>query len=186
MHKFLREICEIRSGYTMRQSIDQYVSGEIKVIHAKHLADINGLTLPTINKLSSDHYLVDGDILLSAKGSFVAIVFNKSIGKAVATSSIMILRPKNNSISPEYVVTYLNSAVGQSSLKQISSGAYIKTLTKSELENLEIPIPSLDIQEIIVKLSKNISNQKIISNKKGEAQQRLLNSILNEVNKEKK
>lgn len=186
MNKFLREICDIRSGYTFRQGIDQYESGDIKVIHAKHLSNINGLPLPTINKLSSDHYLVDGDILLSVKGSFSAAVFSKSVGKAIATSSIMILRPRNKNILSEYIMTYLNSATGQSSLQQISSGAYIKTLTKSQLENLEIPIPSPHTQEILAKLSKNISDQKNITNRRNEVQQKIMNSIINEVNKEKK
>jgi len=185
MKRNLKEICEVRSGYTMRQGIDQYEPGEIKVIHARHLADINNTTLPSIDKLSSDHYITDGDILLSAKGSFAAIVFSKSIGKAIATSSIMILRPKDKSISSEYIATYLNSSTGQSNLQQISSGAYIKTLTKSELENLEIPILSPHAQEVLVKLSKNITDQKNINNKKYEVHQKLLNSIINEVNKEK-
>ena len=186
MDKFLREICEIRSGYTMRQGVDKYVPGEIKIIHAKHLADVNNLDLPTINKISSNHYLLDGDILLSAKGSFLAIVFDKSWGKVVATSSIMILRPVVGSISSEYIATYLNSTTGQSELRQITSGAYIKTLTKSELENFRIPIPLLGKQEAITKLSKNITDQKNLNNKKYEVHQKLLNSIINEVNREKK
>lgn len=185
MGKLLREICDIRSGYTMRQGIDQYESGDIKVIHAKHLSNINDLLLPTISKLSSDHYLIDGDILLSVKGSFAAAVFDKSFGKAIATSSVMILRPKNKVVLSEYIVTYLNSVTGQSNLQQISSGAYIKTLTKSELENLEIPIPSPHTQEILVKLSKNITDQKNITSRRNEVQQKLMNSIINEVNKEK-
>ena len=178
MNRVLRENFSIRSGYTMRKNIDDYESGDIKVIYAKHLNSINNLELPTIGKVSSEHYLLDGDILLTVKGSFSAVVFDKSIGKAIATSSIMILRPKDKNISSEFIATYLNSMKGQSDLRQIMSGAHVKTINKSELENLRIPIPPLDTQNMIAKLAHNVIDQKNINYQKNEIQQKILDSIL--------
>ena len=174
----LKEVFDIRSGYTMRKNIDDYESGDIKVIYAKHLSSIDNFGLPTIGKISSDYYLLDGDILLSVKGSFSAVVFDKSIGKAITTSSIMILRPKDKDVSSEFIATYLNSMKGQSDLRQIMSGAHVKTINKSELENLRIPIPPLEMQNMIAKLAQNVIDQKNINYQKNEIQQKILDSIL--------
>ena len=168
-------ISEIRSGYTFRSSLNNYAHGKISVIQAKDITRLCDSEFQKITMTNSSNFLQGGDVLLSVRGDFKAETFYLK-QKSVAASSIIVIRPKNG-INPEYLALYLNSISGQNSLKNISTGAAIKTITISELINLAVPIPPNDIQQRLVLFMQNINQQQELIKKK----MKLLDDILNNV-----
>ena len=53
---------------------------------------------------------------------------------------------------PEYVAWYLNSPIIQNILASHALGSAIKSITKNILEDLEIPIPSIERQKAYIAL----------------------------------
>ncbi len=139
--KKLHELVDIRSGYTFRVAIDSFDQGDVEVIQAKDLGDdFNFATRPKIKFSGEDkHLLKPGEILLSARGYAKAIVYRSSHDKAVASSSLFVLRPKSASIDPSYIALFFNSLLGIKEFIKLSSGASVKTITKEDLGQIEIP-----------------------------------------------
>ncbi len=183
----LRELVEIRSGFTFRDSILVIKPGKVAVIQA---GDINTARLHDATRIEfagDKHLLQAGDVLVSARGTVLARVITPDILPAVAASSVFVLRPHSDSINPRFISRYLNSIAGQGSLLRISSGGYIKTLRKAELEDLNIPIPQPDRQELLVKLGENVDEHERLLRLKQDlveqAYERAMKSIITETNK---
>lgn len=173
--EYLGKISEIRSGYTFRSSLNDYAHGNTNVIQAKDITKLTNSSFPKVQITNANHYLQDGDILLSVRGDFKAEVFHLK-QKSVASSSIIIIKPKNG-IVPEYLALYLNSTSGQNSLKSIATGASIRTLTISELSNLKVPITSADLQQRLILFSRNVNRQQELIKNKTKLLDDLLNSV---------
>jgi len=156
----LGDFTEVKSGYSLKSSLTNYEKGDINVIQAQDLkvpdfTDLLKITIPNSEK----HALIPGDILLSARGEFVARVFREKRLKAIASSSLFIVRVKSPKVMPEYLVHYLNSRTGQSQLERASTSTYIKSISKTNLDELEIPIIPLKEQELVVRLANNLQSQ---------------------------
>jgi restriction endonuclease S subunit len=84
-------------------------------------------------------------------------------------------------VLPEYISQYLNSSKGQDDLSEIVSGSYIGAILRKDLENIDIPIPSVQKQKTIVNLFNNIQDQQSISNQENMIKQNIINSIYRKV-----
>ena len=157
MKTSLKNITTIATGiYT---TSDAY--GNVFYLQAKHFNEkgvIEILPKPEIwlNEKNGKHLLKNGDILFAAKGTKnFAAVFNTKIGNAVASSTFMILRINNeqiNKILPEYLAWWLNNTECQRFLKNLAIGSALPSISKAALQELDIFIPDLKKQKMILKL----------------------------------
>jgi restriction endonuclease S subunit len=154
----LGELFEIRTGYTFRDSIAELERGGVAVIQAGDINAARQSGLPRIDFNGTRHLLQVGDILLSARGATVARTVSPDLLPAVASSSVLILRPKSPDINSRFMTRYLNSHAGQAVLSKIMSGAYIKTIRKSELQELLVPMPPLKTQQKLVELGATVDD----------------------------
>ena len=159
--KKLHELVEIRSGYTFRSSIDTFPPGGTEVIQAKDLGVNFGFTLRPKIAFPGDtkHLLQSGDILVSARGYAKAHLFKSSNTKAVASSSIFVLTPKNNHVSPEFITLFFNSLPGIKAVDELSSGASVQSITKENLGQIIIPEIPPDKEHSLGKAVQSIDNQ---------------------------
>lgn len=99
------------------------------------------------------NYLKAGDILLATKGiDHFAVVYDEQYAPAIASSVFTILRIKEtNTVLPEYLQWYLNHPVTAKKLAAASKGTSTPLITRDVIEQLELPIPSLEKQENILK-----------------------------------
>lgn len=153
--KKLSEICDIRFGVA-EQTAD---IGEIAYIQINQFDDkgikndANQSRLPNSDKFEA-YLLMEGDVLFAAKGNkLFAWAYTHLKGKAVASSSFFILRPKQNVVNVKYLETYLNTPLAKSSFLQIGAGTNIFSIRKSELGAFQIPLPSLEQQKRIAALA---------------------------------
>ena len=100
------------------------------------------------------HILNQGDILFAVKGrEFFAVVYDGRYAPAVSSSTFLVLQVKAKNILPEYVVWFLNHSKSQAILWSMARGTAISSITKSTLEQIEIPIPSVSKQNSILEFS---------------------------------
>ena len=103
---------------------------------------------------NNKHLLSSKDLLFAAKGNKNICIITPETNKAcVASPSFIVIRIKNKEkILPEYVAWYLNSPIIQNLLQSNALGSAIKSITKNVLEDLEIPIPSIERQKAYIEL----------------------------------
>lgn len=101
-------------------------------------------------------FLSTGNLLFAAKGSNnFCVVFRESDCPAVASSSFLILRIKDKSmVLPEYVCWYINLDATLKYLQSEAKGTGIPSISKATLEELEIPVPSVETQWTIVEIAR--------------------------------
>ena len=66
--------------------------------------------------------------------------------------STFVLKPNKKNIVPKYLVYYLRSDFIQNEIKKSLKGSTLAGIRKNKLEELEIPIPSLETQQKIVEI----------------------------------
>jgi len=162
--KRLKDLVDIRSGYTFRMAIDSFPDGNVEVIQSKDLNDdFNFTTRPKINFPGDNNHLVkSGDILFSARGFAKAVLYRDTKSPAVASSSLFVLTPRGCDIDAAFLVMYLNSVDGMKEFIRLSSGSSIKTITKDDLGNIEIPEIPPDKQRILGGLVQTINDYRAL------------------------
>ena len=99
------------------------------------------------------------DILFSAVGTVGKIAFvDFKPDNFDVNESTFVLKPNKENIVPKYLVYYLKSDNIQREVKKFLKGSTLAGLRKNNLENLEIPIPSIETQEKIVGILDNFTN----------------------------
>lgn len=99
--------------------------------------------------------LQEGDVVLLAKGNSIRAAYvTKKVAElnVIASANFILLRPNTDVLVGEVLVAYLNSALGQSRLNSISTGAAIKNVSLSNLKKVEIELPELNKQHEIAEL----------------------------------
>lgn len=150
----ISDIATVLSGIYAKPDLH----GEVYYLQAKHFNKDREFD-PTVEPdLEADgkilkHMLQAGDVLLAAKGHYNFAVHYKGIRPAVASSMFIIIRLNDKrAILPQYLKWYLNLNRTQIVLSKLSRGTALPSLTKSQVEQLVVEIPTLEKQEIIVKL----------------------------------
>ncbi len=170
--KNLKNVAEVITGYTFRKALGVRSEGKMAVIQSKHVLDNLYIIKDTLPKIDLQEYqtkaiIKENDVIISARGNFRASVIRGDVIDMIASSSVYILRIKDKSILPEYLAIYLDSRQGQKQINNKTTGGAIKTISRSDLENLTISVPSKDVQNKIINLYKNNQRQQqLLTNKK--------------------
>lgn len=102
------------------------------------------------------HLLKRDDLLVVAKGNRnTCYVFNDDSRKAIASSTFLVVRiaeKEKSKILPAYLAWFINHPQSQTFLGGLSKGSGISSLSVVSLGELEITIPTLDKQELILKI----------------------------------
>lgn len=182
----LNEIAEIITGYTMRSAPSYSRLSNLRIIQAQNITpglylnadELHQVHLENISINSS--YVKSGDVILASRGRFHANVV-KANQEILATSSVYIIRPSNNSVKPEFLAVYLNSSSAQKAFNKVSSGGSIKSLLRGDLEQLEIPLPTTKVQDTVVSIAKNIEAQSSLLERKNQLNEELIEGTLNNI-----
>ena len=94
--------------------------------------------------------LKERDLIFSVRGTIGKVAV---VTKTLENSNIspnLIRLSLNPGINPQYLEIVLKSEIGQSQIDRLTSGGVQPTITKRDILSIEIPLPSLDIQNEIV------------------------------------
>lgn len=156
----LGEICsKIGSGATPSGGSRVYIENGISFIRSQNVYNLNfdyeGLTHITdeaAKKLNGVTIEKD-DVLLNITGDSVArtCIVPKNVLPARVNQHVSIIRPKEKTILPKFLNYYLASPYMQSVMLglAVGKGASRNAITKTMIENFEVPYPPLETQKKI-------------------------------------
>ena len=98
--------------------------------------------------INSKWKLRAGDILLSKSGTIgkAGIVRNGAVG-AIAANGLFVIRVKEGTIDPHYLLAYLQSTEANAWLEDRARGAAAKHLSMASINELPVALPPLQIQQ---------------------------------------
>jgi len=180
----IKDITQIQTGLFAKPS----GMGELVYLQSKHFDEyghMHAVLHPDLaaDRISEKHLLKDGDVLFSAKGTKnFAAVFENYNEPSVASTSFFVIRPTDKKLLPQYLAWVLNSHTTQILLKGQAIGTSIPSISKQVLENLEITVPSIEMQKAILQITKLRNKEKSLKQKietlrEKQIQQQIINAI---------
>lgn len=163
MKTTLGNIATIQTGVFAQASPE----GDVNYLQLKHFdefGNISGEIFPDLDSrfVNANHFLKQGDILFAAKSSKnFASLYSLANFPAVASTSFIVIRlldDVKNLILPEFIVWYLNLPVVLEIIKAQAKGTAMPSISKVSLANLELKIPEVSQQNLIIKIS-SLRNQ---------------------------
>ena len=157
MQKKIQDIALIRSGAYIKEGISEDI-GYLQVNDYDKAENRFVLPKPSLelNDKTKKHLLQEGDIVLAAKGtSNFCVVYHEDTGKAVASSSFLIISIIDSSIiTPDYLCWVLNREDTLAFFKTNAVGSAMPSISKTLVEAYEITIPPIQMQKKIVEISR--------------------------------
>ena len=179
----LGEVCEIVTGSTPKSTNPDYWNGEYKWITPAEISDDDFIIVDTQRKISKLGIEKTG--LKSFPMGTVLLSSRAPIGKVAIAGCEMYCNQgfKNficsNEINNEYLYYFLKSR--KNFLNNIGRGATFKEISKSIISNIEIILPSYDVQCTQTQNLKKIDNLIYLRKKVIKEYQLLVKSRFNEM-----
>jgi hypothetical protein len=152
----LADIAEVRTGFPFRQAVQAVPNGALAVVQMKNIDESAGLNLEACALIEDDprryaqHLLQVGDVLLQSKGNkFPAAALDKPV-HGIAALGLMIIRPRM--VMPEYLQWILNQPRTRDALRAVARGTYVPFLSRGDVEELRVPLPTIETQHRIVEI----------------------------------
>lgn len=179
MKKLLNNIVEAQFGanvsgkqsgdYPCIQGRDFDASGEYLSLEPLYVDEVD---------MKYTQFLRKGDVLFSTKGKIFASVWQDQMINAVATGTFLILKVKDKSITPEYLAMYLNSSKAKKYYDLHIKTATVSHIGKKQLELLEIEIPPIEKQNLLVSVHKLMGEEKKLTNELQNRKEKILNYLI--------
>ena len=170
----LKDIADIRTGYSFRAKLEPDSEGNILVVQLKELSDKNTIDISTAVKINmqdvSDNYLLQkGDLVFRSRGmDSTAAIMDINSNNVILSAPFQRIRLHDTSkIIPEYLLWYINSKEAQVYFSTNKTGTSVSMISTAVLADLPVVIPVLKIQKRIVEIS-------ILSEKEIELQEELI------------
>lgn len=187
MKDILANITNIQSGYHFKERIENDNNGEFQFIQLKDIDDYNRINYSSLLRnnlpnIKQTQLLEKGDILFKSRGmKFTASVVDEHIQNTIATSHFFIIKIKSRNIIPDYLAWFLNDVSTQKIIKLGIGGTRMQVLNKKFLENIEITIPSIDIQQKIINIKKLSEHEQKLLKRKNELRTLLVDLHLRKI-----
>lgn len=121
------------------------------------------LAIEYVTNVKDDFFTREGDVIVKASTPYGCVYIDEAHSGLLTTSYSLILRPQNNQIiDMRYLSLFLNSPLSVHELERMSSGMTIQLIKKKDLEEMLIPIPSLNEQKRLGALHHQSQNIKRI------------------------
>lgn len=158
----LSEIVNIRSGMVVAKTAnnDEELLSDayVRMIGTSDFDENGSLSQvlePNVlyKKVIEKNFLQYNEILFNAKGRrFFACLFKDEFEHTIASASFLVLTLQEEWLSPEFLVWYLNHPETLKVFDSKMTTQVMPSITKQELGNLEIIIPTFETQKQIVAL----------------------------------
>ncbi len=162
------ELANIQSGYQFRGKVKPDAGGNVALLQIKDIEGRRRITPETIDRIdfekSHEQYLVSvGDVLFLSRGhKQFALAIESELHDTIASGYFYILRLGTDGILPGFLAWYINQSPFQAQLAQLSQGSHMPFVSKTEFQDLSVPIPPLGLQEKIVALSRLSEQEQFI------------------------
>ena len=163
----LKDIADIRSGYTFRGKAKELKGSGIRILQIKDVREnlvIDGTSLTEIEWPGKSNIptIKQGEIAIVARGITNNAALMESNATVVPSNQLLVLSIKSDSVVPEYLCWWLNRPSTQTILAGQHVGTSIPSLSKKELSHLSIPVPEIATQRKILNLYRLQAQEKVL------------------------
>jgi len=183
----LTSAVNILSGYTARSRLEPVEFGGIPVIQLRDLAAtgrVEGSQLMHVplNDIQDQHLVHPGDVLFRSRGDRnTATVVSEDLPRsAVAVLPLMILRPKPDIVSGDYLAWAINHPQTQRFFDSVARGTKLRMVSRASLEQLELDIPDIETQRKIVAIDELAEREQALTVRAAGMRKELTSKILGE------
>ena len=159
MAEKLKYLANTFSGVTFYSQIKAVPDGDLVVIQMRDIKNDNRVHLKEAVRVHSpipgrSPFVSPGDIIFRSRGlSYTAAMLDSKFDeKIIVASPLILVRPNTDVILPEYLLWWINQPSSQHYFLSISHGTNLKMVGKRDLEDLDVNVPSMEIQSEVVKL----------------------------------
>ena len=130
-------------------------TGNIGVVNISNIGDyeIDYSNLDHIEEAErkvNNYLLKTGDLLIPARGTAIRVaIFEEQPYPCIASSNVIVIRATDESLSTTYLKLFFDSPLGRKMLVTRQQGTTVMNISYKELNNLEIPLPSIEEQKQI-------------------------------------
>jgi len=187
----LNQLTTIKTGLVLsrkKASLQSEFKKDYNVISLKSFND-NGYYNHTFKdkfsaseKIKEENMLQKGDILMRLREPNIAVYIDEDYSNTIISSLATVIRTTTKDINPQFLVNYLNSSFIQKQL--VTQGGAVSTLNVKFISELEITLPTIEIQNKVAKIQ-DLSHKEIsLLNKLIEEKKQYNKSIFETVIKE--
>jgi hypothetical protein len=167
MNVKIKKLATVQMGYSFRSRLESSEGGDVAVIQMKDLMEDNTVCFGELVRVNMDsvkeHHLVrKGDLVFRSRGQVTttAIVLEEP-GRAVVAAPLLRIRVSmRDRVLPDYLNWYISQSDAQIFLTSRAGGTAQKMIGKETIEEMEIPLPTLEKQKNIIELSSLIAKEK--------------------------
>ena len=160
-------------------------TGDMGVLRPVDMVDgkISLNSIKYIDRSIGDGYkrteLTGEELLITVRGTtgITALTDVRFRGMNV-TRGIAVIRFDSSKINPVYLNTYLNASESQRYIQEHTRGATLQQINLSDLRELEITIPPMDLQEQFALFAIQVDKSKAVIQKSLEEAQLLFDSLM--------
>lgn len=88
-----------------------------------------------------------------------AALVGADIGRAVLAAPMLLIRPNTELVEPAYLQWFINHPATQAALAGRAAGTAVKMIGKGVLDSLEVALPPLERQRLIVEVAQFSSRE---------------------------
>ena len=154
----LGELVSIQMGHSFRTGLSQWVKGNVPVVQMKDISDSGLIQISSMNRvgmegLKENHLLQPGDLIFRSRGSKTISAVVPELGeKLMLSAPLFRLRMIQPGVLPGYLSWYINQPDAQTHLEKMAKGSAQMMISKQDLVEMLVEIPSLKTQEKIVEM----------------------------------
>jgi len=163
----LDAVADIRVGHPFRGAIPEVLNGDVRVIQLKDvsrsgLKDRDALLTTIVDGRKEPEWVRDQDLVFVARGwsNYAALVTDPP-QRTVCSPHLYLMRVKEPGwLMPGFLAWQLQQAPAQRYLRQAAEGTLQVSVRRSLLGKLEIRIPSIARQQIVLYIQRTASDER--------------------------
>lgn len=181
----LSDACTIHTGFTARGKLEPAATGGVLAIQLRDISfdgfvDPERLTRVQLQDLADRYFVRSGDVVFRSRGdrNTASALDDRLQEPALAVLPLMVLRPKRDVVTPEYLAWAINQSPAQRHFDIAARGTNIRMIPRSSLEDLELDVPDIEVQEKIVAVNALAERERELSRLASETRRKIMNLIL--------
>jgi hypothetical protein len=133
-----------------------------------------------LDGLADRYFVRAGDVVFRSRGERnTASALDQRLGEpALAVLPLIVLRPKRDVVTPEYLAWAINQPPAQRHFDSAARGTNIRMIPRSSLDDLALDVPDLETQKKIVAVDGLAERERELSLIAAELRRKLMSLIL--------
>ena len=180
----LRDIADIRSGYSFRGRVDNDPAGDLGVVSMRdivpdqpidpeQLVYIDSTSLNDVEK----YRLREGDVVFQSRGYHNRAAIVGRPLNAIASLGLYNIRAKPERALGFFIAWFFNQPRTQNRIASLAQGTQIPFVTRAELALLSVPLPKMEVQKQIAEMYMVRAKQRHLQKKLDSTTDKLINKI---------